>query len=58
MNKTNGSKDSPNIGFIRKSTSRKRDKGSVYIAPSLDGSDKEYVVVFERKAVYKKPSYI
>ncbi|MBD2846011.1 hypothetical protein IDH44_12470 [Paenibacillus sp. IB182496] len=27
-------------------------------APSVDGGDKEYVVVFAKKAVYEKPSFL
>ncbi|WP_165279893.1 hypothetical protein [Paenibacillus protaetiae] len=32
--------------------------GAVFTSPSTDGRDREYVVVFERKATYKKPSFL
>lgn len=42
----------PSGGFV------KRDQSTgVYIGPSVDGTDKEYVKVLSGKVVHKKPSF-
>lgn len=41
---------------IRIPASKRR--GEVFTSPSTDGRDREYVVVLERKAIYRKPSFL
>lgn len=33
-------------------------KPAQLVAPTVSGGDKEVIIVFEKKAVYKKPSFI
>ncbi|MFX3632798.1 MAG: hypothetical protein ACE3L7_06955 [Candidatus Pristimantibacillus sp.] len=58
MSKLRGEKVDPMMKATGKSVQTSKDAASVYVAPSLDGRDREYVVVFERKAIYKKPSFL
>lgn len=58
MSKPRGEKVDRMMKVIGKSTQTSKDDASVYVAPSLDGRDREYVVVLERKAIYKKPSFL
>ncbi|WP_168118914.1 hypothetical protein [Paenibacillus sp. HB172176] len=44
-------------GAVPIKTSRKKTKSGVYIGPSLEGTDKEYVKIISGKVSDRKPSF-
>lgn len=36
---------------------RSRKPDPVVLAPSIEGEDREYTVILEKKAIYKRPSF-
>ncbi|GGG79557.1 hypothetical protein [Paenibacillus radicis (ex Gao et al. 2016)] len=58
MNKSRGNRENHTARLIRKPARGEQQSNSVFVAPSVDGRDREYTVVLERKAIYKKPSFL